>query len=106
MESGINQESVVPRITRVHDLRDMDMESAYDETQCSRTIHHGDVLLVQDGIAILHLAWPMMVVGTSKEFHSSEGLDFLMEDLRNRGMLSQAAAVRDGFLLAWAIACG
>lgn len=56
-------------MNQVIDLRHLSMGDAYDETQINDDIHHGDVLLVQDGIAILDRAWPIMFSGTSKVFH-------------------------------------
>ena len=51
------------------DLRHLSMSEAYDETQTNENIGHGAVLLVQDGIAILDRAWPIMFSGTSEVFH-------------------------------------
>lgn len=56
-------------MTNVIDLRDMSMGDAYDETQTRDDIHHGDVLLVRDGVAILDRAWPIMFSGVSEVFH-------------------------------------
>lgn len=56
-------------MTQTIDLRHLSMEEAYDATQMRDDIRHGDVLLVQDGIAILDRAWPIMFSGTSKVFH-------------------------------------
>lgn len=55
---------------KIHDLRDMDMGSAYDATQCRDEIKSGDFLLVEDGVAVLDRAWPVMIVGDSEVFHS------------------------------------
>ena len=38
--------------TKIFDLRDLDMASAYDWSQCE-AIQHGDVMLVADGVAVL-----------------------------------------------------
>jgi len=54
---------------KTHNLRDFTMSAAYDETQCSDEIKDGDILLVQDGVAVLVEAWPVMVVGDSTVFH-------------------------------------
>lgn len=54
--------------TKIFDLRALDMASAYDWSQCE-AIHHGDVMLVADGVAIMCEAWPVMVAGASDVFH-------------------------------------
>ena len=54
--------------TNIFDLRDLDMASAYDWSQCE-AIQHGDVMLVADGVAVLCEAWPTMVAGASSVFH-------------------------------------
>jgi hypothetical protein len=54
--------------TRIFDLRDLDMASAYDWSQ-SEPIRHGDVMLVADGVAVMCEAWPCMVAGDSEVFH-------------------------------------
>ena len=54
---------------KIHDLTDMPMEQAYDETQTNDAIKSGDFLLVRDGVAVLNVAWPVMIEGTSKVFH-------------------------------------
>jgi len=54
--------------TRIIDLRALAMGEAYDFTQYG-PVHHGDVLLVGDGVAVLDRAWPVMVSGRSDVFH-------------------------------------
>lgn len=54
--------------TKIFDLRDLAMGEAYDFTQYG-PVHHGDVLLVADGVAVLCEAWPVMVAGASDVFH-------------------------------------
>jgi hypothetical protein len=54
--------------TKIFDLRDLDMASAYDWSQ-SEPIRHGDVMLVADGVAVMCEAWPVMVAGASDVFH-------------------------------------
>lgn len=54
---------------QVHDLREMDPEDAYAETQTNEDIKDGDVLLVDGGIAIMYKAWPTMVRGNVSGFH-------------------------------------
>jgi len=54
--------------TKIFDLRDLDMGSAYDWSQCD-AIRHGDVMLVADGVAVMCEAWPTMVAGASDVFH-------------------------------------
>jgi hypothetical protein len=54
--------------TKIFDLRDLDMGSAYDWSQ-SEPIRHGDVMLVADGVAVMCEAWPVMVAGASDVFH-------------------------------------
>lgn len=66
--AGINQESEKDMETKIFDLRDLDMASAYDWSQ-SEPIRHGDVMLVADGVAVMCEAWPVMVAGASDVFH-------------------------------------
>lgn len=54
----------------IHNLLDMSMEAAYDETQTNSNIKSGDFLLVEDGIAMLAGACPVMLSGTSGVFHA------------------------------------
>lgn len=54
---------------KVHNLKALSMSEAYDETQCNDEIKDGDILLVQDGVAVLVEAWPTMVIGESTVFH-------------------------------------
>jgi hypothetical protein len=54
---------------QVHDLKSLSMSDAYDCTQCCDEIKDGDILIVQDGAAVLVEAWPMMVSGESSIFH-------------------------------------
>jgi hypothetical protein len=49
-------------------MRSLAMGQAYDFTQYG-PVHHGDVLLVSDGVAVLDRAWPVMVSGRSDVFH-------------------------------------
>ena len=58
------------RGTHIHDLRGLDAEAAYEETQCNDDIKHGDILLVDGGVAILYHAWPTMVHGNFPDFHA------------------------------------
>jgi hypothetical protein len=45
------------------------MSEAYDATQYCRHIEDGDVLIVEDGLAVMMKAWPTMVEGESTVFH-------------------------------------
>jgi hypothetical protein len=54
---------------KVIDLRRFTMSEAYDFTQCSGIILDGDIMLVDDGVAVMVEAWPAMAVGESKVFH-------------------------------------
>jgi hypothetical protein len=54
---------------KIIDLRALDMGRAYDVTQWSESIRHGDVMLVADGVAVMCEAWPVMVAGASTVFH-------------------------------------
>ena len=56
----------------IHNLLDMSMSEAYDFTQYSDIVKDGDVLLVQDGVAIMFKAWPTMANGHSEVFHNVE----------------------------------
>ena len=53
----------------VHDLTSLSMSEAYDTTQYCRHITNGDVLIVEDGLAVMMKAWPTMVEGQSTVFH-------------------------------------
>jgi hypothetical protein len=53
----------------VHDLTSLSMSEAYDATQYCRHIEDGDVLIVEDGLAVMMKAWPTMVEGQSTVFH-------------------------------------
>ncbi len=53
----------------VHDLTSMSMKEAYDATQYCRHIEDGDVLIVEDGLAVMMKAWPTMIEGESNVFH-------------------------------------
>lgn len=57
----------------VHDLSDLDPETAYGATQCNDGIHDGDVLKLTDGaVAVLMGAWPTLVVGECEGFHKMQ----------------------------------
>lgn len=92
MENTQNTTSPQARpLFKVHDLTALSMSSAYDETQTAEHIKPGDLLVVQDGIAILDAAWPVMIVGESKHFHhlnvesttweerAANGIDYLAQ---------------------------
>ena len=53
---------------KIIDLQSLSLREAYDFTQYG-PVHHGDVLLVSDGVAVLDRAWPIMVAGRSDVFH-------------------------------------
>jgi hypothetical protein len=55
---------------KIHNLRDLTMSDAYDETQINDQIRDGDILLVRDGVAVMVEAWPVMAVGISAVFHN------------------------------------
>lgn len=57
------------RGTHIHDLRGLDAEAAYEETQCNDDLKHGDILLVDGGVAILYRAYPTMIHGSFPQFH-------------------------------------
>lgn len=57
-------------MTTIHNLLDMSMDMAYAETQTNDGIKSGDFLLVEDGIAMLDGAYPVMLSGTSGVFHA------------------------------------
>lgn len=54
---------------KIHNLTHLEMGRAYDETQTNESIKDGDFLLVQDGLAMMSRAWPVMVTGESVVFH-------------------------------------
>ena len=68
MGPGETSESEKAMQTKIIDLRSLAMGEAYDFTQYG-PVHHGDVLLVSDGVAVLDRAWPVMVSGRSDVFH-------------------------------------
>ena len=88
--------------TGVIDLRALDMGEAYDFTQYGN-VSNGDVLLTVDGVAILYLAWPTMINGTSEVFHrladGSTWADVIAE-LKTEGRKEQAAELARGLDLA------
>ena len=55
---------------KIHNLRDLTMSDAYDQTQINDQIRDGDILLVRDGVAVMVEAWPVMAVGISAVFHN------------------------------------
>lgn len=80
--------------TKIFDLRALDMASAYDWSQCE-AIHHGDVMLVADGVAIMCEAWPVMVAGASDVFHRvADGVTWesFAQDCPRPGMAEQLLA--------------
>ena len=56
---------------RVHDLQRFTMREAYDFTQYSGDVLDGDIMLVDDGVAVMVEAWPVMAVGESTVFHKA-----------------------------------
>jgi hypothetical protein len=56
---------------KVHDLNRFTMREAYDYTQYSESILDGDIMLVDDGVAVMVEAWPVMAVGESTVFHQA-----------------------------------
>ena len=88
--------------TGVIDLRALDMGEAYDFTQYGN-VSNGDVLLTVDGTAILYLAWPTMINGTSEVFHrladGSTWADVIAE-LEEEGRKDEAAKLARGLELA------
>ena len=54
---------------KVIDLRRFTMSEAYDFTQSCNFIFDGDIMLVDDGVAVMIEAWPAMAVGESTVFH-------------------------------------
>lgn len=56
-------------MAKIHNLLGMSMERAYDKTQCTDDIKPGDFLLVEDGIAMMDGAYPVMISGMSGVFH-------------------------------------
>lgn len=71
----------------IHNLLDMSMEAAYDETQTNSNIKSGDFLLVEDGIAMLDGAYPVMLSGTSGVFH-----EYHLEKPEGRALRAAALA--------------
>ena len=62
-------------MAKIHNLLGMSMERAYDKTQCSDDIKPGDFLLVDDGIAMMDGAYPVMISGVSGVFHAYHDTD-------------------------------
>jgi len=80
--------------TKIFDLRDLDMASAYDWSQCE-AVRHGDLMLVADGVAIMCEAWPVMVAGASDVFHRmADGVTWerFAQDCPRPGMAEQLLA--------------
>jgi hypothetical protein len=66
-------------MNKVIDLRRFTMSEAYDFTQCNSFISDGDIMLVDDGVAVMIEAWPAMAVGESTVFHMPTA-DLRLED--------------------------
>ena len=64
---------------KVIDLRRFTMSEAYDFTQCNNIILDGDIMLVDDGVAVMVEAWPVMAAGKSTVFHMPTA-DLKLED--------------------------
>ena len=80
--------------TKIFDLRDLDMASAYDWSHCE-AVRHGDLMLVADGVAIMCEAWPVMVAGASDVFHRmADGVTWerFAQDCPRPGMAEQLLA--------------
>ena len=82
----------------VHDLTPMSMSEAYDATQYCEHIVDGDILIVEDGFALLIGAWPTMVEGESNVFHQfASGYtfdDLARPDMGNKDYRAQVAEIR------------
>ena len=82
----------------VHDLTPMSMSEAYDATQYCRHIKDGDILIVEDGFALLIDAWPTMVDGESTVFHKfASGYtfdDLARPNMGNKDYRAQVAEIR------------
>lgn len=46
---------------KIHDLSDLNLDEAYDETQTNDEIQDGDFLILGCGVAYMQKAWPFMV---------------------------------------------
>jgi hypothetical protein len=77
---------------KVHNLRNLTMSEAYDETQCSDEIKDGDILLVVDGVGVLVEAWPIMAVGDSTVFHRAAPDFHAQTNFKYQAAFSAAAA--------------
>lgn len=97
--SVINMQNPPNTTFKVHDLTSFDIEDAYHATQTDENIKSGDILLVRDGVAVLDLAWPIMVTGESKVFHRLDDKttwESLATDLtdKDRNFLNQVALIK------------
>lgn len=89
--------------TTIHDLRGLSPREAYDFTQCTDGVRHGDVLLLSDGVGVLDQAWPCAVVGDCHGFHDlmpTSTWDMVLRDIEP----TKVAALQTGLTLAWALA--
>jgi hypothetical protein len=81
----------------IHDLRGMLPFSVYDTTQWDDSIKDGDVLLTDEGVAIMCEAWPVMVIGTSRVLH--------IPIVRTGSAWEHFPGYTESVQLAWAVAC-
>lgn len=51
------------------DLRGIGEEFLYAETQCNEKIKDGDVLLCDNGVALMVSAWPVSISNNMLDFH-------------------------------------
>lgn len=62
-------------MTKIVDLRDMEEELLYSETQCNDNIKDGDILVCQGMVAIMVKAWPVSIGQSLGGFHTlAEGI--------------------------------
>ncbi len=81
---------------RVHNLKGLDPEEAYDATQTNDDINEGDLLLVDGGIALMYKAWPVMIYGEFPEFHQFKNLEnFLNNNSQYKPAIDKAREIYD-----------
>jgi hypothetical protein len=87
---------------KVHDLRGMDHKDVYDQTQTDDSITDGDVIIADGATAVMCKAFPVLISGTSNEFHSLKpGISFADYDnghYEESEMLAQDLAQKNGIV--------
>lgn len=56
---------------KIHDLRHLSDQAAYDKTQ-SGEVKSCDIIILANGIGVMHGAWPVVVMGDAHDWHRFE----------------------------------